>query len=433
MKNLADINSSQKTIADLSKRLVEIQTPIRILNSIKWDDTIKRDFFDAQFKKLPAIDKAYYQKNELNFEIETKIDELRELQLLIQSKLGSISPLSQILLRACKEYQTVVYLIAARGTKRFGEYSKELYGSATDPFYIGGPDLTHLANILNATLPALESKTENELDIKQYSADEAANILTQRLSSYFNDPNEKITVETSGDIVADAAAGAEVIKLKQSARFSERELRSLEVHEGWVHLGTTLNGRCQPICGFLAKGTPSSTITQEGLAFITELFTFSASPARLKRICNRINAINMVDQGANFIDVFNYLREQGIPESDSYDQTVRVFRGSLPDGSCGAFTKDVSYSKGFIQIYNYIRLAIKNNVSERIPLLFTGKLSLKDIPVLADLLEQKLLVPPKYIPPQFRDLAGLTSLLSFSLFFNKIDLTKLEQDYKNIL
>ena len=54
------------------------------------------------------------------------------------------------------------------------------------------------------------------------------------------------------------------------------DLRLLEVHEGWVHLGTTLNGQSQPVCTFLSKGPPSSTLTQEGLAVLTEVFAFAS-------------------------------------------------------------------------------------------------------------------------------------------------------------
>ena len=55
------------------------------------------------------------------------------------------------------------------------------------------------------------------------------------------------------------------------SQFSERDLQVLEVHEGWVHVGTTLNGMNQPVCTFLSKGPPSSTITQEGLAILMEV------------------------------------------------------------------------------------------------------------------------------------------------------------------
>ena len=44
------------------------------------------------------------------------------------------------------------------------------------------------------------------------------------------------------------------IKIRSDALFNERDVRALEVHEGLVHVGTTLNGQNQPICTFLARG-----------------------------------------------------------------------------------------------------------------------------------------------------------------------------------
>ncbi|MDQ2994884.1 MAG: flavohemoglobin expression-modulating QEGLA motif protein [Pseudomonadota bacterium] len=420
-------------IADLSARLVECQRPIRILDTIKWDDSIKQDFFASGCQKLPEVTPEYYSNRVLSYDLDAKIKELDVLSFAIQNHLGKLSPLSQLLQRMCHEYIDVIHLLQARGTKRFGDLSRDLFGSASEAFYIGGPSLCVLAEELDKTLPNLLLKATSAVDEKKYTALEAAQLLREQLAEYFNDPTEQVSVEISNTMIADAAAGAEVVMIKGNTLFSERDIRNLLVHEGWVHLGTTLNGRRQPVCTFLSKGTPSSTITQEGLALITEVFTFSAYPARIKRMCNRIDAVDMVEQGADFIQVFQHLLDKGLTQEESYQQTVRVFRGALPDGSCGAFTKDVSYTKGFVIIYNYIILAIKYGQLEQIPLLFTGKTTLQDIPLIQDLIDHGFVEPPKYMPPQFRDLAALSSWMSFSTFMHSLDIDKMEMDYKAIL
>jgi uncharacterized protein (TIGR02421 family) len=238
-------------------------------------------------------------------------------------------------------------------------------------------------------------------------------------------------VELSDGIIADAAAGADKIKIRDGLKFSLREIKTFEVHEGWVHLATTLNGMAQPVCTFLSKGPPSSTITQEGLAIIAELFTFSSYPGRVQTLTNRITAVNMAEEGANFFDVYAFYRNEGFSEADSYQSTIRVFRGSTPTG--GAFTKDLSYSKGFILIYNYMRLAVQRGLVTRIPLLFVGKTTLEDLHILYDLLEEKILVQPKYVPPQFADLAALSAWMVYSLFLNRLDLRQLAIDFKALL
>src|SRR6185369_6201715 len=109
-------------------------------------------------------------------------------------------------------------------------------------------------------------------------ARQTVEMLSERLGNYFKD-DKAVRVRISDGIVADAAAGSDYLKVRGGARFSPREIRLLDVHEGWVHLGTTLNGQSQPVCTFLSKGPPSSTITQEGLAVLTEILTGAAHPA----------------------------------------------------------------------------------------------------------------------------------------------------------
>lgn len=422
----------QKAVYELSQKLINIQRPIRILDSIKWGPEIRENFLQNNCKKLPTVDRNYYQNKALPYNPEEKIQEFYALDLEIQKRLGKLSGIGKILQRMCGEYRAVVRMIQARGTPEFGTISQSLYGGSDDAFYVGGPSIKDLPNLLADTLPLLAEKTKTATDELKYSSDEAAAILQERLSQYFYDPQDKISVGVSDSVIADAAAGAETIKLNSSARFSDRSLRLLEVHEGWVHLGTTINGLNQPICTFLSKGPPSSTLTQEGLAIIMEIFTFSSTPARLQRLVHRVRAINMVENGADFLEVFNYFMSHGHTEFASYDHSMRVFRGSLPQNA-PPFTKDLTYSKGFFLIYNYIRLAVRHGVLEQIPLLFLGKATLEDLPLFADLLAEGWLTKPKYIPTPFSDLASLSSWMCYSLFLNKFDLHQFEVDFKAIL
>lgn len=421
----------QSVIHELSERIVIAQKPIRILDALKWDDEIQADFFKHKFKKLPRVNTEFYlQKNPLQFDPKQKMEEFHDIERSIRRKLGQYSGVGSIMQRMCREYTRVIEMLLARGTPRFTEISQELYGSSEDAFHIGAPTLKDLATLVTNTLSNIKDQVTTDADIKRYSSEEVVTILGKRLAKYFID-NDNIRVELSDGILADAAAGAERIKIHEGLMFSEREIRTFEIHEGWVHLGTTLNGMAQPVCTFLSKGPPSSTITQEGLAIIAEVFTFSSYPGRLKRLTNRITGVNMAEEGANFLDVFNFYRSQGQEPEDSYIATSRVFRGSIPDG--GPFTKDLSYSKGFILIYNYVRLAVQRGLVSQIPIMFIGKTTLEDIHILGDLVEEEIAIPPKYVPPQFRDLAALSAWMCYSLFLNKLDLERLATDFKAIL
>jgi uncharacterized protein (TIGR02421 family) len=425
------LTEEQALIRELSDRLVEAQRPIRILDAIKWDDHIKDEFFKSHFKKLPKVNKEYYAKNPLSFDPKKKTAEFFAIEHDIRKRIGSFSGVSQMMQRMSQEYRLAVDMLANRGGNIFGKISQQLYGSSDDAFYTNAPSLNDLAKNVSHTLDNISKKTDNVIDKKQYTAEEAAAILSKKLSSYFREHTTDPKVIVSDNIVSDAAAGAERIKMKKNIMFSKRNIKQLEVHEGWVHLGTTINGKNQPICTFLSKGVPSSTVTQEGLAILMEILSYASYPQRVRRITDRIVAINMAENGADFIEVFNYYLSQSYDEEQSYAYTVRVFRGSTPKGK--PFTKDLSYNKGFIEIFNYIRLAINHGLVKHLPYLFVGKTSLEDMRIIVDLVEEGLVVKPKFLPPQFKDLAPLTAWAAYSLFVNDLDVEQIAFDIKGLL
>jgi len=413
----------------LSDRIVKAQQPIRILDAIKWDDNIKQEFFKYKCRKLPAVTIDYYRNRPLGFEIAEKKQEFHQIERDLVRKLGQLNPLSVIMRRICREYQDVVYMLEARGTPDFSSISQELYGSSQDVFHVGDPTIAKLGSMMESTLSQLLQLDYLFEEPKTISAKDAVVILNEKIESVF--PGEGLRAMLSDGIVADAAAGTDYIKLRADALFNMRDLRVLEVHEIWVHLGTTLNGLAQPYCTFLGKGPPSATVTQEGLAVLMEIVTFSSSPDRLMRLINRVRAITLVEEGADFMDVFTFFKDKGLDDEESYIHSSRVFRGSSSDGM--PFTKDLTYIKGFVLTYNFMRLAVSKGKPDRIPLLFCGKTMIEDMKVLVDLVEEGTVISPLFLPPQFKDLMGLSSWLSFSRFMTSLNFRQLEQDYANIL
>ena len=423
------LDGYQATIRTLSDRIVEAQTPIRVLDAIKWDDSVRQGFLKAKGKQMPAVDRAYYENRPLAFDSTAKKLEFQNIERDITRQLGQFNPVGQIMRRMCKEYRMVIRMLEARGTADFGLISQELYGAASDAFHAGDPTLADLGLMLSDYLNNIASRGDLEDEAKNLTAKDAVVLLQTRLAGVFGD--DTIRVFESDGIVADAAAGADYIKVRADAMFNERDVRALEVHEGLVHVGTTLNGLSQPICTFLAKGPPSSTVTQEGLAILMEVIAFASYPTRLRKLTNRTRAIHMAEEGADFLQVYAFYQEQGYGMAESYGNASRVFRGSTPTGL--PFTKDLSYLKGFILIYNYIQLAVRKGKLEQIPLLFCGKTTLEDMRTLRQLVDEGLVTPPKYLPPQFRDLNALSAWMCFSNFLNHLSLDRIEADYANIL
>jgi uncharacterized protein (TIGR02421 family) len=424
------LTSYESMVRGLSDRLVEVQRPIRILDAIKWDDEIERAFFERGCRELPPVTRDFYQSRPLPFDPEQKLHELHTVERDIRRQLGEFNAPGQIMTRMCQEYREVVHLLMARGTRQFGEISERLYGSASDSFHAGDPNLADLGHMMSDVLDNLSHDTIFGQDEPKLDARQTVDALADRLGGYFQDPNA-VRVKLSDGIVADAAAGSDYIKVRGDARFTAREVRLLEVHEGWVHLGTTLNGQNQPVCTFLSKGPPSSTITQEGLAVITEIFAFASHPGRVRRLTNRIEGVALAEAGANFLDVHRYFLDEGYDPHESYQHSMRIFRGSLPEG-CGPFTKDLCYSKGFVLIYNYLRLAVSRGMVGRVPLLFCGKTTLADIKTLAQLVDEGLVVPPRFVPPQFADLHALSAWMCYANFLNRLSIKRIEDDYAGL-
>ena len=425
------MNTSEK-IQKFSRRLIDAQAPIRILESVRWTDDVRDDFLARGGKQMPKVNRDWYRSRPLGFEPKSLTDEFEKLERDIRRSLGEAHPASAVLLRMCREYGIVVRMLMHRGDPGFGEHSRTLFGSSADELYPGEPSLAEFGQQIRQALVRIEPclRIDDPDDIDNIPGTEAAVILQQRLAASMGPHGAHLAVCADDGIASDASAGADKIKLREDAMFSRRELRLLEVHEGWVHVGTTLNGRAQRVCQFLGKGTPSATITQEGLAVLVEILTLSSSPARQQRINNRIIAVEMAENGADFMEIYRFFIDQGISAEDSYQFTLRVFRGSTPAGP--PFTKDLAYTRGFVLLYNFLRAAINAGDLDLIPLVFCGKTVLEDIVYLRRLYQEGLLQPPAYVPPQFTDLHGLAAWMCYDTVLAGFNIEALQQNYARL-
>jgi len=416
-------------LRSLSNRLVALQKPIRILDAIKWPAELETSFCAKGGRELPQLAANFYQNQRLAFDTEKVYLHLKELKTDVRRELGRGDALGHILLATIDQYQVVIELLKARGTPQFGHFSKLLYGSAQDKIRGDRKTLREMGERLCHvfSLPAVEHLNRpytNNIDSAQ-----AVSSLHWRMNEYFG--NGEVRVEISDDIVSDASAGGDCIKINRRAMFSELDLQVLEVHEGWVHIGTTLNGRQQPWATWLSVGSPRITAIQEGMAVLMETLTFSSFPQRARRISDRVVAVDLAEQGADFCEVYRHFLDRGISEHDSYRVTQRVFRGGTLTGG-SVFTKDISYVKGFVENVNFIRSAIQSGVPEIIPMLFVGKVTLDDLPLLYERYLEGVIAPPKYLPPMFRDLNGLYVWFGFSSGMGLMNIAKVQQHFSKL-
>jgi uncharacterized protein (TIGR02421 family) len=386
----------QATARALGDRLLALVRPIRILHAIRWDQSVEDGFLARGGRELPAVSAESYRP--LPFDHRAKRRYLIDLERSVRNDLGRGDPIGQLLARRCRQARAAVDLLMLRGTPAFSTLSGELYGQPT-----AADDAA-----VDAVFAALTATAPPATDFT-LGADVAAGILAARLGRSFAGAG-RFRIRLSDTVQADAAACGRSIKLRRGARFAPVDIAALEVHEGWVHLGTTLNARRQPVCGFLAVGLPATTAAQEGLAVLTELLAGVCHPARLQRLQRRYRAVQMAENGADFRDIYRlFLAADGEPR-DAFQQAARIFRGSLPTGA-GPFAKDRTYALGLVRLLRAAHAASRGNRIERLQLLFAGKTSLADMPLLDALAAAGLVARPPFLPPPFANPAELSARL----------------------
>lgn len=420
----------RQTVRELSDRIVEAQTSIRVLNAIKWDPQVRADFLAAGGKEQPKVDGDYYDAIPLGYEPDELRDQFRSIEAEVVGRLGPVSSAGRMMRFMCEQFRLTIDMIEARGKPGFASASALLYGTPSDVFHVGGPTVADLATVFRTTLEAISASA---LDESHYQRDipgpKAVEILQARLDQSMG--AGAVDVRLDDGIAADAAAGSTYIKMREDRFFSQHDLALLEAHEGWVHVGTTQNGLKQPWCTFLGKAAPRTTVTQEGLAVLTEIINLRSHPVRLQRIAERIDSIARAADGASFVEVYRALLDGGTSADDAWQTTYRVFRGSTPTG--GPFTKDLGYGKGLQLVYIYLRMALRLGRFDRIPMLFCGKVDIQDLGVLRQLYDEGIVEAPAFVPPPFDDLPALASTLALSRFQAEIDFDRLVSDYERLL
>lgn len=402
------------------------QKPIRVLDAIKWGPGIEEQFFADKAQRLPKVDAEFYQHLSLGFDVKEKERELEAIGRDICSTLGEEDELGRLMTKIVTEYRLLVEMLATRGTKRFYELSRQLYGSPKDSFCEGQTTVMALGEQIYRMLGQFEHKFMGQDYPKELSSEIVVMELTARFAHSFL--RDRIEIVVSDGIVADAAAGADVIKIKADMRFSQKDVDIFEVHEGWVHVATTLNGKAQKVATFLSKGSPRVSSTQEGLAIFMEVLTLSSYPLRAKTINDRVLGVDKAEDGADFLDLYRFYLTENYSETEAFRNSVRVFRGGDVKGGA-PFTKDISYCRGFIENYNFIRAAIRKGLPEIVPFLFCGKMHVDDVPLLYQKSLEGIIDPPELLPPQFKDLNGLAVWMSFSNFLNTVDMKKVSEHY----
>ncbi|HUS67526.1 MAG TPA: flavohemoglobin expression-modulating QEGLA motif protein, partial [Kofleriaceae bacterium] len=340
------------------------------------------------------------------------------------------SPVHAWLGRVATALETGARMLAAVGTQEFHQLSGELYGTPTDRLADGIRSPLDLARHLESTLDHFKDAELYPSLPPRRDAESVAEILRHAVARHFGERAPEVQVV---DVLsANALAGARYIRLRREATFSDRDVYQLVHHEAFVHVATTLNGVEQTRFPILGGGHPGTTRTQEGLAVFAEFITGSMDPERLRRLADRVLAIQMAIEGADFLDVYRFFLEGTHSEAQAFENARRVFRGGVLTGG-GPFTKDGVYIEGLLRVHNFLRSVVQLGRIDCLHLLFSGKLDIEDVPALALLAAEGLLHVPRFLPPWAADLRFLTSYLAYSAFLTQVDLSIVRNHYADML
>ncbi len=404
-------------IQTAAKLLYEASRPLKILQAIAWPDHVKADFFAQNADVLPKVEYP-------DFDPQPVLDLVRQARqhilagTVVESWLDSQS------------LELSARMLAGVGTPIFFEYGRQMYGEPTTPMRFDTETPFQLAERIRDTIQQLNRVKLNIAPATYFSAEAVAQDLETACNKHFGESAPAIQVVDT--LSANALAGSKRIRIRRDARFTDRDAAQLLQHEAFIHVATALNGQAQTDLPILAAGHPGTTRTQEGLAVFAEVISGTIELDRLQRLADRVFAIQMAIEGADFVEVYRYFLERTDKPDQSFESARRVFRGGVITGGA-PFTKDVVYLYGLLQVSTAIRAIFTAGRADCLMLLFCGKLDLTAIPALCKLTAAGLCRFPRFVPPWIQDPRYLLALMTYSTFMNEIESEQVGNYVKRLL
>src|ERR1700733_14653347 len=71
--------SYKEIVAQLAGRIVDAQKPIRVLQALRWEDSVEEQFLRTKQREMPKVDAAYYAGVELGFDPRAKAEEFEAI------------------------------------------------------------------------------------------------------------------------------------------------------------------------------------------------------------------------------------------------------------------------------------------------------------------------------------------------------------------
>jgi uncharacterized protein (TIGR02421 family) len=403
-------------------RAAEVLEPVarssRVLESIAWPRSVERAFFAAGAAKLPApvytLDRAAAEEN------------IAALGALAEEVAGD-HPMLDWLRALVGSYIDANRMILAVGTREFYTLAHGIYGgartTALDSDTTNLDFAEHVSKRLG--LPGDADEGARPVDTAGFVHEIERRLARRR-------PPLPMEIVRDADLSAKVICGMTRLRVREGATFDLAEAESLYVHEIETHALTAQNGDAQKALPFLRAGGPRTTRAQEGLAVFSELYAHALSTDRLRRLVDRVRMVAMAEEGASFLDLYRYLLDRGAASHDAYLDAQRICRGGMVEGGA-PFTKDASYLSGLMDVYNFLRVALRSGAHAVAEVLVSGRIALEDIEALMWLRSEGVLHKPLFVPRWLAHWDGLLAYFSFTSFLNEVDLEPVEERHRALL
>jgi uncharacterized protein (TIGR02421 family) len=277
-----------------------------------------------------------------------------------------------MLLAKHRELLLLVQMLACRGSREFLTLSIEQYGAVS-------PALLREAEIILKEVPPPAPDGGPWLDAAAFVALAQAELDRYRAFA----PDIESHVEVRDGSTGVMVSGGDVL-VAPTARISRVRADALLHHEIGTHVVTYVNGAHQPL-RTLASGLAGYEETQEGLAVFAEYLSGGLTASRMRQLAARVVAVHEMLAGAEFPDVHAGLVSSGVPRTQAFTITMRVFRS-------GGLTKDAVYLRGLRELVDY--LCVGNPLDP----LWLGKMPLTAVPLVEELHARGVLDDPLLIP-----------------------------------
>ena len=282
------------------------------------------------------------------------------------------------------ELDSMITMLADRGKEDFLHGSLQVFGNVSEKLYNSA-----LALLMMTEPETTSTKNEEWIGPSEFAkmAKEEVKFLQQQ-NQEFNCPI-RIREDISGVMVNRGA-----LNISKEYKLTKSRAKALIQHEIGTHVVTYFNGRMQPL-NLFSLGVPGYEELQEGLAVLSEYIVDGLNNDRLRIIAARVIAVQHMLLGNSFTDTFALLVDQfGFKHETSFQIVMRVYRG-------GGLTKDMLYLKGIMELIEYLK---ENN---NVHLLMMGKIRKDYLPIIKDLLQKEILIPPAITPrfmfPEYLD------------------------------